>query len=157
MKRFISIFAFFILFLIFGYFLIFWSLGITTGRPESLWPWQVNSYRKLAEAGNGSAQYIIYEHYLAQDNIEESDFWFQQCLISKEPICLYEEAVGLFGQAVMGDFLSRERIEKLDMAILHLDLAESNLKNNDLLSKRKINELRKKIVRAQNDPSFQLQ
>jgi hypothetical protein len=127
----------------------------TTGRPEPLWPWQVSSYKKLAEAGDGEAQYIIYEHYLAEFKTEESDFWYWKCLINKEPICLYEEASGLFGQAVMADFQSTERKEKLETATLHLDYAERNLKNNDLLSKDKIAKLRKKIVRAQNDPSYQ--
>jgi hypothetical protein len=155
MKRIIVGTALCITFLTFGYVAVIWATGITTGRPEPLWPWQVSTYRKLAESGDGSAQYVIANHYLARDNREESDFWFRQCLVSKEPICLYDEASGLFGQAVMDDFESKEREEMLNTAILQLDLAESKLKKGGLLRKSKIAELRKKILRALHDPSFQ--
>jgi hypothetical protein len=150
MKRFFSIFAFCIIIA----FLFGWFFVITTGRPAPLWSWQVSSYRKLAEAGDGEAQYIIAEHYWTENNTEESDFWSRQCLLNNEPICLYEKAGELFGHATMAVPRSAEDNEQLDTAMSYLNLAESNLKNDDLLKEPQINELRKKIVRAQNDPTY---
>jgi TPR repeat protein len=150
MKRLFSIIALCIVF----FFLFIWLFVATDGRPEPLWSWQVSSYRKLAEAGDGEAQYIIAEHYLAEENIEESDFWYWKCLMSKEPICLYEKAIELYGHATMGVPRTAEENEQLDSAMSYLNLAERNLKSDDLLKEREIQKLRKKIVRAQNDPTY---
>jgi hypothetical protein len=125
-----------------------------TRRPDKLWFWQVEAFEKRAKAGDGVAQHMLSEYYLSKDDQENSDFWYTQCLMIKEPRCLLEEAGGLIGRGEMGSFGSDERVKLLGQAEALLSQASENSQTADIHTRSTIKKLRDTIDQLKTDPSY---